>query len=163
MKGQWQMNVILWFLDISLSGITWSHLITHWGRVTHICVGNLTSIGSYNGLSPGRRQAIIWTNAGIFVNWTLGNKLRWNFNQNSNIFFQENPFENVVWNIAAILSRPQCDNLSTILTSKYRPLISPCPHFRYSIAGPMMTSSNWNISALLDLCEGNPPVTGGFT
>ena len=26
----------------------------------------------------------------------------------------------------------------------------------------MMTSSNGNISALLALCEGNPPVTGGF-
>ena len=39
--------------------------INHWGRVTHICVGNLTIIGPDNGLSPGRRQAIIWTNAGI--------------------------------------------------------------------------------------------------
>ena len=34
-------------------------MLTHWGRVTHICVGNLTTIGSDNGLSPGRRQAII--------------------------------------------------------------------------------------------------------
>ena len=40
---------------------------THWGRVTHICVGNLTIIGPDNGLSPGRRQAIIWTNAGILL------------------------------------------------------------------------------------------------
>ena len=39
--------------------------LTHWGRVTHICVCNLTIIGWNNGLSPGRRQAIIWTNAGI--------------------------------------------------------------------------------------------------
>ena len=41
--------------------------LTHWGRVTHICVGNLAIIGSDNGLSPGRRQAIIWTNAGILL------------------------------------------------------------------------------------------------
>ena len=41
--------------------------LTHWGRVTHICVGNLTIIGPDNGLSPGRRQAIIWTNAGILL------------------------------------------------------------------------------------------------
>ena len=34
------------------------HMLTHWGRVTHICVSNLTIIGSDNGLSPGRRQAI---------------------------------------------------------------------------------------------------------
>ena len=40
--------------------------------MTHICVGNLTSIGSDNGLSPGRRQAIIWTNAGILSIGPLG-------------------------------------------------------------------------------------------
>ena len=39
--------------------------LSHWGRVTHICVGKLTTIGSDNGLSPGRRQAIIWANDGI--------------------------------------------------------------------------------------------------
>ena len=32
--------------------------------MTHICVSKLTIIGSHNGLSPGRRQAIIWTNDG---------------------------------------------------------------------------------------------------
>ena len=35
--------------------------------MTHICVGKLTIIGSDNGLLPRRRQAIIWTNAGIFL------------------------------------------------------------------------------------------------
>ena len=43
------------------------YILTHWGRVTHICVGKQTIIGSDNGLSPGRRQAIIWTNAGILL------------------------------------------------------------------------------------------------
>ena len=47
-------------------------LLTHWGRVTHICVSKLAIIVSDNGLSPGRRQAIIWTNAGILLNGTLG-------------------------------------------------------------------------------------------
>ena len=41
--------------------------LTHWGNVMHICVSRLTSIGSDNGLSLGRRQAIIWTNAGILL------------------------------------------------------------------------------------------------
>ena len=41
--------------------------LTHWGRVMHICVNRLTSIGPYNGLSPGPRQPIIWTNAGILL------------------------------------------------------------------------------------------------
>ena len=40
--------------------------------MTHICVGKLTNIGSDNGLSPGRRQAIIWTNAGISLIGPLG-------------------------------------------------------------------------------------------
>ena len=46
--------------------------LIHWGRVTHICVSDLTIIGSDNGLSPGRRQAIIWTNAGILLIGPLG-------------------------------------------------------------------------------------------
>ena len=46
--------------------------LTHWGRVTYICVGKLTIIGSDNGLSPGWRQAIIWTNAGILLIEPLG-------------------------------------------------------------------------------------------
>ena len=39
----------------------------HWGWVTHISANKLTIIGSDNGLSPGRRQAIIWTNDGILL------------------------------------------------------------------------------------------------
>ena len=48
------------------------YILTHWGQVTHICISKLIIIGSDNGLSPGRRQAIIWTNAGILLIWTLG-------------------------------------------------------------------------------------------
>ena len=46
--------------------------LTHWGRMTHICVSKLAIIGSDNGLSPDRRQAIIWTNAGLLLIWPLG-------------------------------------------------------------------------------------------
>ena len=43
-------------------------IIYHWGsRGTHICVSKLTIIVSDNGLAPTRRQAIIWTNAGILL------------------------------------------------------------------------------------------------
>ena len=38
----------------------------------YVCVSNLTIIGSDNGLSPGRRQAIIWTNTGILFTGPLG-------------------------------------------------------------------------------------------
>ena len=53
-------------------------LLTHWGRVAHICVGYTTIIGSVNGLSPGRRQAINLTNAGILSIGPLGT----NFSEN---------------------------------------------------------------------------------
>ena len=84
-------------------------VLTHWGRVTHICVGNLTIIGPDNGLSPGRRQAIIWTNAGILLIGPWGT----NFSEisigiHTSIFIQENSFENGVCEMASILSRPQC-------------------------------------------------------
>ena len=40
--------------------IIWTNYgLTHWGRVTHICVSKLTIIGSDKGLSSDRRQAII--------------------------------------------------------------------------------------------------------
>ena len=42
------------------------------------------------------------------------NKLQLNFNRNSNIFIQENAFENVVCEMAAILFWPQCVNINTI-------------------------------------------------
>ena len=82
-------------------------VLTHWGRVTHICVVNLTTIDSDNGMSPGRRQAIIWTNAGILLIRTW----RTNFSEILiDIHIFSNAFENVVWKMWAILFRPQCVN-----------------------------------------------------
>ena len=53
------------------------YCLTHWVRAMHICVSKLTIIGSGKGLLPGRRQAIIWTNAGILL---IG-PLRTNFSE----------------------------------------------------------------------------------
>ena len=47
--------------------------LTHW--VMHICVIGRTNIGSDNGLSPGWRQAIIWTNVEILFSRPLGTNL----------------------------------------------------------------------------------------
>ena len=68
--------IYCWQLFVSCSNASdfqflWIKL-THWGRVTHISVSDLTIIGSDNGLSPGRHQAIIWTNAGILSIGQLG-------------------------------------------------------------------------------------------
>ena len=49
--------------------------LANWGRMKHTCVGDLTNIGSYNGLLPGRCQAIIWTNAWILLIEPLGTNL----------------------------------------------------------------------------------------
>ena len=69
-------------------------MLTHWGQVTHMYVSKLNTIGSDNGLSPGRRQAINWTNAGVILIGPLGtnskeilikihifsfNKMRWKY------------------------------------------------------------------------------------
>ena len=48
--------------------------LTDWGRAMHICVSNQTTIGSDNGLLPGRHQAITWANAGILLFGSLGAK-----------------------------------------------------------------------------------------
>ena len=46
--------------------------LTHWGWMPHICVSKIIILGSDNGLSPGRRQAIIWTNAAMLLIWPWG-------------------------------------------------------------------------------------------
>ena len=59
---------VMWLMLIPMR----SHKLTHLCRVTHICVSKSTIIVSDNGLSPDRRQAIIWTNAEILLIGTLG-------------------------------------------------------------------------------------------
>ena len=64
-------------------------VLTHWNRVTHICVGNLTSIPSDNGLSPGRRQAIIGTNDGILLIRTSETDVSENLSEMHTFSFKE--------------------------------------------------------------------------
>ena len=72
---------VTWSQWVKFYNIPNSHtenvLLTHWGRVSHRCVGKITIIGSDNGLSHGRCQAIIWTNFGILLIGPLGT----NFNE----------------------------------------------------------------------------------
>ena len=89
--------------------------ITHWGRVTHICVVELTIIGSDNGLSPERRQAIIWTNAGILLIGPSGT----NFTDIL-IGIKKINSRKCTWTCrlrnGVHLSRPQCDNWMSCLS-----------------------------------------------
>ena len=69
-------------------------------------------IGLDNSLVLTRREAIIWTNAGILY-CTLKKKLQWNFNWISDIFIQENAFETVVCEMA-----PFCFRLNVLRASQ---------------------------------------------
>ena len=47
-----------------------------------------------------------------YFDWTPENEIQWNFNRNLSIFIQGNAFQDVVWKMAASLSRPQCVKLN---------------------------------------------------
>ena len=97
--------------------------LTHWGRVTHICVGNLTIISLDNGLSPGRRQAIIWTNAEILL---IG-PLRTNFSEIL-IAIETFPFKKKHLKMSSGKCQPFCLSLN-VLPCSLVPGICGC-HFR---------------------------------
>ena len=63
-------RIIYIYITSYLSGAL--YYLTHWGRVTHICIRKITIIGSDNGLSPGRCQAIIWSSVAILLIGPLG-------------------------------------------------------------------------------------------
>ena len=79
--------------------------------MTYICVSKLTNIGSDNGLSTSRRQAIIWFGVRILLIWPLETKFS-EISIKIHIFSckKMNAFEHVVFKIFAILFRPQCVN-----------------------------------------------------
>ena len=83
--------------------------LTHWGRVTHICVNKLWTIGSDNDLSPGRRQAIIWNNVGILFTGHLGT----NFSENQ-IEISTFSFKKMRLKMSSGKWRPFCLSLSLI-------------------------------------------------
>ena len=85
-------------------------MLTHWGRVTHICVSKLTIIGSDNDLSPGRRQAIIWTNAGFLLNGPLGT----NFSEIL-IEIHTFSFKKMHWKMSSGKWRPFCLGLNVLI------------------------------------------------
>ena len=93
--------------------------LTHWGRVTHICVGNLTIISPDNGLSPGRRQAIIRTSAGIL----LIEPSRTNFSEIS-IAIHTFSFKEMHLKMSSVKWRPFCLGLNVLKISfaKWHPL-----------------------------------------
>ena len=95
----------LWKISIKIFSLT------HWDWVTHICVGKLTIIGSYNGMSPGMCQAIIWTNAGILLIGPSGTNFSDILIRIQTFSFKEIHMKiMVVCQMASISSRSQCVN-----------------------------------------------------
>ena len=97
----------------------------------HICVDNLTIIDSDNGLSPGRRQAIIWTNVGILLIGLLGT----NFSEML-IEIHTFSFKKIHLKMSSGKWRPFCLGLnvltihhSVLLTLQYIPYWSAAGYF----------------------------------
>ena len=97
-------HTIRFAVDILISALT------HWGRVTHICISKFTIIGSDNGLPPGRRQAIIWNNAGLLLIERLGT----NFSEIS-IGIQTFSFKKMLLNMSSGKCRPFCLGLNVLM------------------------------------------------
>ena len=120
--------------------------LTHWGWVTHICVDKLIIIGSDNGLSPGWRQAIIWTNAEI---WSM-RPLRTNFSEIL-IKIHTFSFKKMHLRMSSAKCRPFCLGLN-VLSELFFPRHSP---WRCCDMEIFFTS--------LSLCKGNRPVTDYYS
>ena len=63
----------------------------------HTCVSELRLVACS---APSHYQNQCWD----FIKWTFRNKIQWNFNQNTKLFIHENASENIVCEMAAILS-----------------------------------------------------------
>ena len=87
--------------------------------MTHICIDNLAIIGSDNGLSPGRRLAIIWTNAGILLIGPWGT----NFSELL-IGIHTFSFKKIHLKMSSVKWRPFCLGLNVLISQRTCP-ISP--------------------------------------
>ena len=70
--------------------------------MTHTCVNKLSILGSDNGMSPGRRQAIIKTYAGALLIWPLETNFSEILTEINTFSFKKIHLKNVVWKMAAI-------------------------------------------------------------
>ena len=116
------------------------------GHASHITV-KLGIIGSYSALSPGRRQAIIWTNAGTLSIGPLGTDFS-EIGIEIYTFSFKNAFENDFWEMTAILSRPQ-RVLTWTRCSTYR-LVGVCSTPCLCYKQRKLRSSAW-----MTFCQGN--------
>ena len=99
----------------------------------------------------------------IIVNWTLRNILQWNFNQNIKFFLHKNAYENIVCEMAAILSRGRWVNsavYSENVTICRRYWLKP-PTDSWSPFQEPFLGHNWNLMEIL-VCS-HPICNEGIT
>ena len=129
--------------------------------MTHICVSKLTIIGSNNGLPPDRRQAIIWTNARIWLIRTLGT----NF---SEILGEIHSFSFKKMHLKMSSAKGRLFSLGLNVLSSIRRLFSSksTKLFRFYRMKPWWRHQMETFSALLAICAGNyitqRPLTRSF-
>ena len=103
--------------------------------MTHICVSKLTVTGSDNGLSPSRRQIIIWTNAEILLIGSLGT----NFSEIS-IEIYTFPFKKLHLKMSSGKWQPFCLGLNVLNTEWRRQSVMTTKHGNAArITGPWET------------------------
>ena len=107
--------------------------------MTHICVGKLTIIAPDNGLSPGRHQAIIWTNAGILLIEPLGT----NFSEIL-IGIQTFPFKKLPLKMSSAKWRPFCLGLNELTLVQ---IMAWCFSSTKPLHEPMLTYHHWGFVA----------------
>ena len=165
---------------------------THWeasipltdlGRLAHMCVSKLAIIGSDNGLAPGRRQAIIGTNAGILLIGPLGT----NFSEKV-IEICAFLFKKMHLKMSSGKWRPFCLGLNVLIWIIFITIVltrsphripvfhprwrcrsdnKPSHKLRETLCHSFKDMSWWRhqmetFSALLAICAGNSPVPGEF-
>ena len=93
--------------------------LDHWGRVKHICVSNLTIIGSDNGLSHSRRHYL--NQCRIIVNWTPRKKF-------SEILIKSFSFKKMRLKMSSAKWRPFCLGLNVLTKPMMVLSIDICIH-----------------------------------
>ena len=84
--------------------------LTHWGRVTHICISKLIILVQIMACCLDDTKSL--SEPMLEYCWLdPQEQTSMKFYRNWYIFIQENPFWNIVWKMAAILCRPQCVNV----------------------------------------------------
>ena len=127
-------------------------VLTHWGRLTHICFDKIITIGSDNGLSPS------WTAPSHYLNqcwYILIGPLGINFSEIV-LGIQTFPFTKIHLKVSSAKWRPFCLGLSVLNNS--------CWSVGFGQFMLVVIGNTWwrhqmeTFSALLAICAGNSPV-----